>query len=193
MLRTITMLVALWTTGAHALDLKGLKPGMTLAEVRAIVPSLDQLCEGQKPLPNGSTLCPYFPLGGQIGKLRGSNVPALNTFANHEIKNMGIFHDGERLVLVMVTLDGAAFDDLHEALAAKFGKPFASDKSTVQNRMGASFDQVQTLWTAGDTFLRIKKRASKLDEMLLTLGSQSGTEERAEKKKEHARSNAKDL
>jgi hypothetical protein len=64
----------------------------------------------------------------------------------------------------LVTFAVADFDFIEGTLAKALGTPATSDDGTVQNRMGAEFDQKTRIWKTKDVEVVLKKRASKVDE-----------------------------
>lgn len=59
-----------------------------------------------------------------------------------------------------LSFHGNAFDDTKQALLARLGKPKEGKTSTVENRMGAKFDQEIMAWKGSHTLVLLVKRSS---------------------------------
>jgi hypothetical protein len=55
------------------------------------------------------------------------------------------------------------FDRLESSLVAVLGEPESRQASTVENRMGAKFDQLEAVWLAGNVVARLEKRGAHVD------------------------------
>lgn len=96
-------------------------------------------------------------------------------------------------VLLSVTISELGsfnFADVLDALTVKFGSPTSLEKSVIQNRMGASFDQIETRWVDGDEKIVLTKHGATIGRSsLLYFGKEAGEEmkrERVEKAKKAA-------
>jgi hypothetical protein len=82
------------------------------------------------------------------------------------------------------------FNDALDALTVKFGPPTSLEKSTIQNRMGASFDQIEATWVDGDEKIVLSKHGTTINRpFLMYYGKKAGENlerERAEKAKKAA-------
>lgn len=106
---------------------------------------------------------------------------------------LGVEFRDDRLVSVYLTFPERRFDELRDALIERFGPPTHQEASTVQNRMGASFEARQAEWKKGDANLQLKQRGSKIDEGSLFLVSIQYTHRSAEERKQKAKDTAKDM
>lgn len=91
-------------------------------------------------------------------------------------------YQSELGMLKSLLLINFSFDKALSALQAKYGEGDVL-KSTIQNRMGATFEQVIATWTDGATQLRLTKHASKLNEPSLWLIGELWKKETKEKTK----------
>lgn len=67
-----------------------------------------------------------------------------------------------------ITVTNFNFDKALSSLEAKFG-PSKIERSTIQNRMGASFDQVEARWVDGEKHLVLVKHGSQVNKPMLVL------------------------
>lgn len=102
------------------------------------------------------------------------------------------FKDG-KLATVIVFMPSSKFDELASAMRERFGKPARDEESTIQNRMGASFDNRKLRWIRSGVWLDLTKRAGKIDRCTVFLTSEQHAMEAAEKRKADAKARAKDL
>lgn len=69
------------------------------------------------------------------------------------------------------------FEEALDALTVKFSSPQSVVKSTIQNRMGASFDQVEAIWIEGDEKLVLRKHGASIGRpWLMYMGKRAGEE-----------------
>jgi hypothetical protein len=165
-----------------AADIKGLTIGMDRAAVQSRLPEM--FCMPSKEIP-GREVCV-----NQRGK--SAKLGDLETYAGQAIDSFGVSFQGGKLRHISLRLSTSKFLPVSTALSEKYGSP-AIEKSTVQNRMGATFDQEEHTWKDGDDRLVARKRGSKLDLMEVTLSSESATRQDAEEAKARAKDASKDL
>lgn len=72
-----------------------------------------------------------------------------------------LFIDGQ-FYAYSVEVPPARFDAIGAALTQSLGPPSASTSTTVQNRMGAEFDQEERAWDFEDVEVRLRKRAERV-------------------------------
>ena len=87
------------------------------------------------------------------GKIGNANVSPL----------VALFENG-KLDSVIGGADVSEFRELADAFAAKYGEPDKTEETTVQNRMGAEFEQVTMKWQFSDGVLVLQARGSTIDE-----------------------------
>jgi len=169
-MKTALLLAALISTSASAFDIKGFKVDEPLdcAAVKALSPkslAMIQACE--------RGVNPRIYVDG----------PFLSQSANF------MFKRGPDSVLLDIYVTNFDFDEALAALTLKWGKPVL-EHSTVTNRMGATFDQVEATWKKDTYTLVLKKHAGKIDHPSLFLVSSRSmdrfNQEQAEKLKKNA-------
>lgn len=84
------------------------------------------------------------------------------------------------------------FDAALDALTVKFGAP-SIERSTIQNRMGATFTQEVATWKQGKQVLQLTRHASKLDEPSLMLTGEAALKDAAEQRSRKATDGARNL
>lgn len=104
----------------------------------------------------------------------------------------GTFVD-DRLVFVRAIVDTKAFAPLLAAMRERFGEPDYDKPGTVQNRMGAVFDDRTVSWMRDDAILILRQRSSKLDESSISLTSKSYLEKQKQETEQKAKEAAKKL
>lgn len=167
------------------LEIKGLTPGMTRAEVIAKYPDLRCL---DIPTRKGLESCGATRANDHANM----SVLQLDTYAGHRPKMYMVLINSGITTSVSVELGTLDFVGVTDAIAQRYGKP-KIERSTVHNRMGASFDQETHTWTRGEDTLRARKRGRSVDNMEVVLTSTARIAERIEENKQHAKENSKDL
>jgi hypothetical protein len=74
------------------------------------------------------------------------------------------------------------FDKALTSLSAKYGDGKV-EKSTIQNRMGATFEQISVVWNDGSAMLRLSKHGARIGEPTIMLVGEEWTKEAKEKSK----------
>lgn len=80
---------------------------------------------------------------------------------------LGIQQNSQRVVTSLSVSD-FSFSDALDAFTLKFGQP-AIEKSLIQNRMGATFEQVTAVWVDGEDVMSLKKHGARLQQPSLVL------------------------
>lgn len=156
-----------------AYDIKGLKIGSTEADVLAASP--DATCKESMLSGSPTRLC--------IGDVSFAGAPA-TVFVT--------FMAGQA-DYVSVTFPSKTWPVVREAINAKYPTGSTTTSSVVQNRMGASFDQQEIVWVAGDVTMRAAKRSNDLTEGVVELLSQRGMVERAKAAEAAGRALSEDI
>ncbi len=65
---------------------------------------------------------------------------------------------------VRITIDPANFERILAMLSEKYGKPTSFKPESIQNRMGATFENATAIWSMPNGKLRIEKYAERIDE-----------------------------
>ena len=172
-------------------SLKGLRPDLAREEVEKVYPDLAKRCSTLKG--RNVVSCYYAPPKPELEKYR-PRIADLDTLAGEPVKNWLLILDPQSAVdSVAVTLFTPSFDRVVGALTERYGKPSNTETSVVQNRAGASFDQVEVTWKIGDSHLVVNKRSSTIDEMSVSLSTRSRIAEWAQREKGKTKDAAKDL
>lgn len=85
-------------------------------------------------------------------------------------------------IVLTVALSGFDFDLAFTSLTSKFGKPEILN-STIQNRMGAKFDQIDATWRDGEKLLQLSKHGTEIGKSFLVLKGSESTKEFKDKTK----------
>src|SRR5262249_11364745 len=80
------------------------------------------------------------------------------------------FLDGG-LQLVQLGFKSSGYDTISNAFRAKYGKPTSLEKGTVQNHMGAAFDNEIALWVGKNAVIRMEKRKGKVDTSAIVIAT----------------------
>ena len=87
-----------------------------------------------------------------------------------------VIDSGGQVIRIDLHFPSAFFERVEEAVLEKQGKPLKTDRSQVQNRMGATFTNISHQWIAKNkTTLTLTKYASGLDSSDLYFGSPADT------------------
>lgn len=95
------------------------------------------------------------------------------------------FVQSQDRVLLSVGVSRIKFTDTLNALTVKYGPPTVKN-SVIQNRMGASFDQVEASWKDGATALTLMKHGSTIDSPVLRLTGSELAKDSAKRSQEKA-------
>lgn len=93
---------------------------------------------------------------------------------------LGVKQQGDGVVTA-VLVSHFDFDEALEAFTLKYGKPKLS-VSTIQNRMGAKFEQVSAVWEDETSILMLKRHGAKIDEPSLGLMSKKAIDGNAQER-----------
>lgn len=171
MKRLLFAALALASTTTSALDLKGVKLGMTRDELLAAFPGGSY---GGRPLPNGvDCLASGDFCSVNVGTLAGIPTQLQVRFLNGKLADA---YSGR--------FDPAQFDQVVEALKSKFGAPTTTTTGKVQNRMGNTFDNPHFVWKFPEGELhasRFMPGARTLDIAQLEISSKEWLAEQATK------------
>lgn len=173
MTRFALLLSLLIATLAHAeqITLKGLSVGMTKEKVLDVVPWLLQACIPLNGLRQGTEGCRYRPTPD-----RSADDP-LNSLGGVPVKSWTVILRDGVIKQIMVSLHPDHFDRLRLAISERYGAPTKQTSSTISNRMGARFDQVESIWRVGESILLLTKRDGQIDQASATLTSDRTLEE----------------
>lgn len=88
---------------------------------------------------------------------------------------------GETVESVTVIFDASEYGSVCLALRAKFGAPTEEASATVENAMGASFENRTKSWTVGTHTLKAEERAGRVNKSAISLTSADGKREAVER------------
>lgn len=173
--------------GADPLSLKGIAPGMTLDQVEAAHPGFTKFCGDSAKAGNGS--CLVF-----ISRTtRNPDVPSLATMGGAPVRSIDVKFIRGQVATVHVRMENVRFGSVLAGLNEKFGEPAKVENSSIQNRAGASFDQVEATWKGSSAELTLRKRAGSIDVMSMDLAGTEFAADLEAQKKDRAKASAKDL
>ncbi len=186
MLRIGLTVLAIAATSTHAMDIKGITIGMPASAVLQKYPHLK--CA---PMSQNREVCgDSRPADKPTYKMV---APELETYGGERVLGFLVGMGEGEVRLVSIKLETSKYEAVSAALVERYGKPASSRTSTVQNRMGAKFDQEERIWQAGEYRLLAKRRSSSIDQMEVSLSTESVMKQDAERAKEKAKSGAGDL
>lgn len=159
-------------------DLKGVKLGMTEAEVRGLFHGTthDVDCFSPSELPD----------------LRLCSVSNL-TFADGPIESFRLVLNEEKVMDITINFKESRFVMVAGAIKTKYGTPASAKNKSVQNRMGVIFDNHVIVWSKGDMLLTASQRGQDVDTSKVELSSKSAINDRMKKRKLQEKSAASDL
>ncbi len=168
------------------MQLKYLRPGMTIAEAFEIYPNLP--CSPVKA--KEVTGCHYErkPFAEDFQR-----IDELDTLAGMgTLKWKMEFEPNGRLAWLRVHMASGAFDDLVIALAVKYGKAAMSVRE-YQNAFGAKFQGKVARWEKGGNALQVSEYAGTKDELAILLVSRAGLAAVEKQRETEAKKGARDL
>jgi hypothetical protein len=189
MIRTILSIALLVAAPAFAaeIELKGFKPGMSIADVRALYPTL-RCDEGDE---NRYGECVYQP---GTARLIHQSIDQLDTVAGEGAQHWQImFAPSGKLARARVITDPSSFDALEVALKEKFGKPLTAKVKSLQNAFGAKFAGREVLWSMGDDFVLLREMDGSRDRLSVSVGRLQLLDQVNKHVEKAAKKKAKDL
>jgi hypothetical protein len=99
----------------------------------------------------------------------------------------------KKLKMINISFSERGFREVSEALIQKYGNPSSDKTETVQNGMGASFDNRVISWDNGASTITTSQRASKVDKSSVMFILNEVLDKFPEQKKLKAKKNAEDL
>lgn len=178
---------------ASGLELKGLTPGMTIAEVQEKFPGLR--C--------ADSTCRYRVMGpSDRAALRSlishhpeefPDIEPLNTLGGAKPKSWNLHFDESGLGSVNVLLDSSWSEGLAGALEERYGPPKKRDITKVKTKAGVEHDQVHLTWSDAENEIILTSPAADLNTMSVNLLSQKFVANELARDREKAKAGAKDL
>lgn len=151
-------------------SLKGIVPGMTLVELRTALKK--ELKDPELELKQ-TVSEPHRSEYDLYDSLHPEPSFRTTTFANVYCRPVFRFvkaPDGKlRLYTMQTMFYSEDWDQMREALVAKFGQPTSISSESVQNRMGAQFENDSALWESDASSLLIQKYCGDVDSSVLVL------------------------
>lgn len=92
------------------------------------------------------------------------------------------FFDG-RFAGFMINLPSDRFSEMRRLLIARYGAPHDEENSSVQNRAGATFDQIVSIWKTPHGSMSLRKRTSNVTESWLSLWEDTAFKEAQQRKR----------
>jgi hypothetical protein len=158
---------------ADSLDIKGVKPGMSIEELKTLYPNV---------------ICHDLTNPMVDHACRQPNVTYAGTGANMTV----YFLDGVSTG-VSVNLDSKNFDVVVGALKEKYGNPTNIDEREIQTGMGKILTNTLLVWKRGNSRLRAERYSSKITESSVMLMDDKSVERSHERKTLDTKKRSEDL
>lgn len=132
-------------------------------------------------------------------KLDGKEPEALSPlcslldYGGARVDNLGFAFYNDHLLSISASIDSDDFGRIRDALIAAHGKPQKEDVRTVQNRMGATFENYVLVWERAGTFIRLTRYTSDIKHGNVVIGANSLMDEMQKRQGEKAKKDAKGL
>jgi hypothetical protein len=162
---------------------------MTKEEIDAAHPGLKKGCTATKDSSRTTEICGYSPSTEPILP----SIPSLDTFGGKRVKSWLVMFRDTKAHTVGVTLPTASFDEVIASMKERYGAPTSEKASTVQNRMGASFDQTEVEWRVGGSIIAARRRASNINDMRILLSDEASIRDGAKGRESDTKAGAKDM
>lgn len=158
------LLLAMSAGAASIGEIKGLKPGMTLVEVKALYPGLKCWEKSETDLAE----CLY---SRNKYDSRVVGIDELNSVAGNAADVWSLmFTPDDRLARITIAMSPSAYAQVRTALTEKFGKPAEEKQRVLQNGFGAKFVGKATIWRAGADAVLLQEFDGSRDTMTVTVG-----------------------
>ncbi len=99
------------------------------------------------------------------------------TIAGIPLKEFQLFYFGEKLSMIVLRFDAAAFEAVTDAISKKYGSGKITERSMIQNKMGAKFDNIVMQWRVNDSRIVAERYDRNVDESLVKFTSTAGEAE----------------
>lgn len=114
----------------------------------------------------GMKCAPYQEAGRKICHYLAEYSARKETVGGRPVESVSVVTMAGVIQSVLVSFKADGFDDVRDAVASKY-HDLRCQASTVQNRMGAVFDQVQCEASRPDGVLILQKRMQTVDDSML--------------------------
>jgi hypothetical protein len=187
--------------GAQQMDFKGAKVGMTPAEVKQLWPEL-QCSNVQERIAQS-----ILPRDRDLWQSRATtaDVYCEATFTDRD-PNGGLIDIagfratriqfkffGDRFLYGTAYFRSTGFDQVAEALAAKYGPPTKTETEAVTNRLGGVFTNTTLSWGGRPVMIQLDRFYGTLDTAAYSLITEEHVKEYARRTQERSRADAKNL
>lgn len=116
------------------------------------------------------TCAPYQEAGRKICHYLAAHSARKETIGGRPVQSVSVVTMAGVIQSVLVSFKADGFDDVRDAVASKY-QDIRCQPSTVQNRMGAVFDQVQCEASRPEGVLILQKRIQTVDDSMLFIES----------------------
>jgi hypothetical protein len=147
-MRTFIALLVLVASPVFAFDIKGLEVDKPV--------DCEKINAMEYRLYSRSTACQN---GEEVWMVRASFLSGEADMFMHQSRDRN---------LLMISVSNFDFKEALDALTLKWGPP-KIEKSIIQNRAGASFEQIEAQWKSGKELLKLSKHGRRIDEANLRL------------------------
>ncbi len=178
-MRFLIITLIIFSTSAHAeepLEFKGFALGSTLASADSV-----------HPLYCKKRFDPATP-----NKVCTTAFAKDDTIAGHPIDKITLYFFDDSLQIITIFFHEKYFSDIVSALTEKYGVGTVTE-STIQNRMGATFDDKILIWRKGSAFVRAERYAGQIDMSSVFYQTDSSIEKLKKQNESLVKERTKDL
>lgn len=170
---------AMLTAGpALAFEFKGIPLGGTMASFKAAHPAFSCMVE---------VPCDTLSVG-----IYDEGARAALSYAGVAADSISARFIDSKLAIVTIRFKPGGYRQIVEALAEKYGPP-TIERSELQNRMGAKFDQEVATWESSAGRLEVKRFGMTLEMGVLSMASKAWDEWKAGVDRQRSKAAAKEL
>ena len=166
MLRNIFAILCclpLLAAAIDALELNGLRPGISKSAINQRMPALK--CVPETKVREYSE-CNYVRTNAHQDA-----VNALNSVGGELVESWELRFDDDVLGRIVVSFDPIAFDKVVSALRAKFGEPIGKSTETLYNRAGTAVISRQFTWGRNGHTMVATEFAGRMGRSMISLAS----------------------
>lgn len=122
-----------------------------------------------------------------------SKDPSVMTYGGAKAKSIRghMIQGGVEMFLIETPTD--SFEQVASAMVARFGRPTRDERSSIQNRLGAVFEQRSIYWAKPDGAITASKYGASLDVSSYVLASKRWIEHQSRARDSAAAAGSKDL
>lgn len=176
----IASLFAATACSAQALSILGLTTGMSTEQARQVVKNFE--CVKTKNDALGDEKCRIF-------SDRNSSIQYGGATATYVV---AYFYE-DALATAIVSFKEQNFTPIVNGLQSKYGPPTDQTVKPIINRLGATFESKELVWSLGGDTLNARQRVGKIDESQVRLQSQNAPVEFERRSQEKAKTTASQL